>query len=289
MAAAILVGATLVSPVQTLLFLLVEHMPGSAFAWWLPSVVIALAFPLGYVLFSRGLIGPGSRRDSRIRRAAQVWVTGYAASVVLSSIALALLSSADSFISAYTASYAVSLGTTVCWLVAAILLAQAFGPTSDWARRSRLLAWAALLAWGGRAIGMLLASIGGWGFFDGYDLHIDGLVKALLWMSAAVVAAVAFLKAAASSSLSLLERLSQRDKRLSVAAVLILIATVLAAVGNIVNAVRQWQDYARYSAPDWWSWYPWLTTVASLLFAAAAGVAVLGLVRSRRAASQSNP
>ena len=183
------------------------------------------------------LLGPKDKRDGRLRRAALIWVVGYSTVAVVEPLGVvfrfwAIYGDLDPRLAVISTA---SWGLCVVSAFAALRLLRAFGlPVGD-AKRSRLLAWAVILEWGGTGIAMLLVTSGFLGL--GRCLSIDGLVGAALWMCAAATAAVAFFQCARPDRPALADRLPARERRLLLATSLILVAAVLDSIGDIVNVV----------------------------------------------------
>jgi len=300
MAAAFLVLMSLMQSVGTVLNVVTFHAPVVSWwmLWWLLPAVIGLALPAGYLLISRGFLGTGSRRDSRLRRAAQLWVVGYCASLVVAAIGLILVAVFRAPWDSYLyANYGIRLVGSLLSVLAAVRMVRAFASPIGSARRSRLLGWAALLGWGSIAITSLFLSVGPWIRYSVFVLDIGYLIDAVLWVSAMAVAALAFWKAGDSDRPALTQRMFRRERYLSVSAALVLIAglfksavAVWGAIASTRSFGQVYGDFSRLLGP-WWSmwWQFWLPAFSSLALVVAAGLVVMAFAQSRRAFSVDFP
>ena len=299
-AAAVLVVMSLMQPVGTALNVATLHarVVSSWMLWWLLPAVIGLALPAGYLLISRGFLGTGIRRDSRLRRAAQVWVVGYSASLVVAAIGLILVAvfggPSDSYLYAH---YGISLAGSLLSVLAAVRVVRAFASPIGSARRNRLLGWAVLLGWGSIAITSLFLSVGPWIRHLVFGLDIGYLIDGMLWVSAMAVAALAFWKAGAFDRSAATQRMFRRERYLFVSALLILLAGLWDSVGTVGNAIvstrsldQVYGDFGHLLGPWWSMWCQlWLPVVRSVALVVAAGLAVMAFVQSRRAFSVDFP
>jgi hypothetical protein len=249
-------------------------------AFLLVRLAVFAPFVVGFALAARGFLGHAGRCAKRLRLGAWIGVGGGAAGLVLSMLDLIIDSPAADV--ARVAGLEIAAAASFLFsLVAYVLLAQAFGPKTFPSRRSRFLAWAAVIYGGGSFVVWLWRSVASY-FPVTYALNVDALIQAALWASATAVAAVAFFRAARPARPGTLGHLARREGRLALAASLVTLAAGFRCVSWIVSYSRVWGSLHWWSA--WWDWWEWLSFLSVVACAVAAGLAARGFFLSRRTA-----
>jgi hypothetical protein len=278
-AACFLAAGALTSPIQNLAIAIQAWSLGST--WWLVDAAVLLSISVGYILATRGFFGPPAERDSKLRRAAQVWIGGNSALMVLATVSLILTATGDGPFSGQLTFYgAISLANLALTLAAAVFVARAFGPRSSGASRNRALAWAVVLDLGGNAIARIVISLYA---TRNWVPNLDGLLEGVLWASAAAVAAGGLFRFAKAAPVDFPAALARRERRLALGALFAMAVGLLVCWGAASNLWDERTHMGFFGWPSWWALQMWLPMIADVALTIAAALAALGFFRSRSA------
>jgi hypothetical protein len=203
-------------------------------------LVAYLALAVGLSILAVAILTP-RRRERRWRAGAFVLAAGYAALFFSDLIATVLVLRSDALLGyspgAVTASLIILLAVNLWSIAAAIILAPLFRPSSparlDGSPRNVRLAWAMVGFVVVFAAAMVNEIVTGHRFWDSWALSgsnnvgLIGTVAGVTLFAAAAIAAVAFRVAARSPGNEKSDALRQREARLALAALCLLVSSLL--------------------------------------------------------------
>jgi hypothetical protein len=257
------------------------------FASTLLSAAGQVARAVGFIFVAIGFLARRSRRDGKLRRAAQIIAGGFFASFlgaalyVLALIEFTRLSQESSSRGMWIA-WGATLSFQLLAAVASLLVASAFGPKNEGARRSRLLALGSVALAAGWGLLLLGDLAHRWGSFGMMDMtEATGLAGDLFLVLAAVVAAIGFFAVAGVRRSPGPGLLARRERLLAYAASSLTLCYLLEAVGGLINLSDVWM-FARSFGPMSLFTPSLLDALVSIAFTIASALTVVSFAVSSR-------